>query len=512
VSSARPRAWPRAWAALVLACLVSVANAADAQRGGALYDGRLALAAAGGSAARACVECHRPSGLGNFEGGLAVPPIAGPTLFKPFDRDTAHFFAASARYRVRPAYDEAALGRVLRSGITPDGATLQAAMPRYAIGATDLADLTAHLRELSNRPPDGIDADTVHLATVTTPEADPVRREAMLATLRRFIEQKNGQSRHEAQRAAQSRRTREMVMYGKFRVWSLEHWPLQGEPATWAAQLDAWQARSPAYALVGGVGGARWDPVDHFCERQRLPCLLPLVGAPGAHTAGGFYALHFHAGIGFDAALAAAALKSQGVGSYRLQSDLAAPGLADAVREAFASAGLLEDAPTGAAPQALVSLLAPAAHAAWLRAAAPAAPVVWLAGTNPLGRAELEATLPLTQRGLIVSPMQTGERLDRQLLRARLWLRGQGLDKVPLDVAASTLQAATALGEGLAHADFNFTQAYLLELLEHGLENLIPWSPYPRLAIGPGQRLASKGSWVGEVRQGRVDWQWRVEP
>ena len=41
-------------------------------------------------------------------------------------------------------------------------------------------------------------------------------------------------------------------------------------------------------------------------------------------------------------------------------------------------------------------------------------------------------------------------------------------------------------------------------LLEHGLENVVPWSPYPRLAIGPGQRIASKGSWIGAVEGGRV--------
>jgi hypothetical protein len=512
--------WPCTWRhvvaelALTLSGLAPAAHAADAQRGRALYEGRLPLATAMAPAvaARACVECHRPSGLGSFEGGLAVPPINGPTLFKAFDRDTAHFFAASASYRVRPAYDEPALGRVLRSGITPDGATLHALMPRYAIGEVDLADLSAHLRQLSNHLPDGIDTDTVHLASVTTPDADPVRRDAMLATLRRFIEQKNGQSRHELQRAAQSRRTREMAMYGKFRVWAFEHWPLQGEPATWAAQLDAWQARSPVYALLGGVGATQWEPVEQFCERQRLPCLLPLVDTPGAATATGFYNLHFHAGIEFDAALAASALKRQGVGSYALRAEAADPALADRVRAAFTRAGLRETAQAGTAPAAWVSLLAPAAHTAWLRSSTPVAPVVWLAGTHALGRAELDAALPLTARGLIVSPLQTGERLDRQLARTRAWLRAHGLEALPPDVAASTLQAATVLGEGLAHADFNFTQEYLLELLEHSLENVVPWSPYPRLGIGPGQRIASKGSWVGEIRQGQLDWQWRVTP
>lgn len=498
-----------ALAALLLLLAISPwAQAADAERGRALYEGRVALSATVASPmSSACAACHRPSGMGNFEGGLAVPPIAGPMLFKPLDRDTAHFFPASARWRVRPAYDEASLGRLLRSGVSPDGVTLPASMPRYRLDDADLADLSAYLRTLSQAAPPGLDADTVRVATVTTPDADPQRRDAMLATLRRFVEQKNGQSRHEAQRAAQSSRTREMLMYRKFRVWQLAHWALQGEPSTWAAQLDAWQSREPVYALVAGLGAAQWAPVDAFCARRRLPCLLPLVEAGGGR-APGFYSLHFHAGIDADAAMVASRLKAQGLRRTQLWG---APGaLAERVRGALAREGLEA---VDAHAQAIVSLLPPAAHAARLREGGHAGvPVAWLAGTHALGRAELDAALAQTERGWIVTPMRTGEPLDRQLQRTRMWLRGQGLEGVPADVAASALQAATVLGEGLVHLDFGFTPEYLLELLEHGLENVIPWSPYPRLAIGPDQRIASKGSWVGEVREGRVDWQWQTLP
>lgn len=501
-------------AAVTLAACALVANAADAERGRALYHGSVPLRATGGSGPRACVACHRPSGMGNFEGGLAVPPIAGATLFKPFDRDTAHFFAASARYRVRPAYDLAALGTLLRSGVSPDGVTLHPAMPRYDIGGPDLADLAAHLQRLSSEPPPGIDDDTVRVATITTPDADPVRREAMLATLARFIEQKNGQSRHEAQRAKQATRTREMVMYRKFRVWQLAHWALQGEPATWAAQLDAWQGQQPVYAVVAGLGRGQWAPVDSFCERHRLPCLLPLVEAGGG-AAPGFYSLHYHAGIDLDALFAARVLKAQGAAAVALWADPVAPALAERVRQVLMREGLrvaADGVDEGAA--AVVSLLDPAAQSARLRSVrSPRRPVAWLSGTHAIGQAELAATLPLMARGWVVSPMHTGEALDRQLQRTRIWLRSQGLAALPADVAASTLQAATVLGEGLAHADFGFTPEYLLELLEHGLENVVPWSPYPRLAIGPDQRVASKGSWVGAVGEaGLVDWQWRVAP
>ena len=106
--------------ALVLAMPVPPAQAADTERGRALYEGRVAMSTVGASPMpAACAACHRPSGMGNFEGGLAVPPIAGPMLFEPLDRDTARFFPASARWRVRPAYDEASLGRLLRSYASP---------------------------------------------------------------------------------------------------------------------------------------------------------------------------------------------------------------------------------------------------------------------------------------------------------------------------------------------------------------------------------------------------------
>lgn len=489
-----------------LVLLMQVTAAADVHRGRALYEGQLQLAVQG-SPMPPCANCHRPSGMGTFEGGLAVPPIAGPMLFRPLDRDTARFFSTSSRLRVRPAYDESSLGRLLRSGESPDGVMMAPAMPRYGLDDADLSDLTAYLRSLAQVPPPGIDADTVRVATITTPDADPARRDAMLETLRRFVEQKNGQSRHELQRSAQSSRTREMVMYRKFRVWKLDHWALQGDPATWAAQLEERQSSQPVYAVVAGMGSADWAPVDAFCERRRLPCLLPLVDV-GAGASTGFYSLHYHAGIDADAAMAARRLKAQGLVRVAMWSE--APLLAERVRVVLVREGLEV---VDRNPSAIVSLLAPQAHAPRLREHQhEPLPVVWLPGTHALGQKQLDTALSLTGRGWIVTPMRNGEALDRQLQRTRIWLRGQGLESVPADVAASTLQAATVLGEGLMHLDFGFTPEYLLELLEHGLENVIPWSPYARLAIGPEQRIASKGSWIGEVHDGRVDWAWAAQP
>ncbi len=501
----------RRWvAALLLLAAGSLAAAADIERGRALYDGRIALAAPGAAPAGGCVACHRPSGMGNFEGGIAVPPITGPMLFRALDRDTGRYFAASARWRVRPAYDEDSLARLLRTGTAPDGHVLAPTMPRYLLNDADAGDLAAYLRQLSSGPPAGLDADSVRLATVTTPDVDPQRRDALLATLGRFVAQKNGQSRHEPHRSVQAARTREMVMYRKFRVWQIEHWVLEGDASTWAAQLEARQAAAPVYALVSGLGGAQWDPVDAFCQRHRLPCLLPLVDAGGG-AAPGFYALHYHAGIESDAVLAARALAGAGLRRVVLWSDR--PMLAQRVQAVLSRHGLqvsAADRRDGAAADAVVSLLSPQAHAQRLHG--ERRPVAWLAGMQALGTRELAAVVAATASGWIVTPMRHGQDLDRQLLRTRLWMRSVGLETPSVDVVASALHAATVLGEGLSHVDFAFTPEYVLELLEHGLENMVPWSPFARLAIGPDQRIASKGSWVGVVRGADANWQWEPSP
>lgn len=487
------------------------ARADDVDRGAALYTGRAVLLTQEGKPGRDCQECHRPSGLGTFEGGLAIPPITGPSLFRPYDRDVAHFFAPSSRYRVRPAYGLAGLATMLRTGVAPDGVVLHPAMPRYVISDADVSALAAHLRGLSNALPGGIDGQAVHIATITAPGADPARRAAMVETLQRFVAVKNAQSRNEVRRAETSLRTGEMASYRKYRTWVLQHWALQGPADTWAAQLDDWQTRQPVYAVVGGLGSVQWTPVYEFCERQRLPCLLPLVDA-APPVPDGLYTLHFHAGLGADADLAARALLAQGHTGFAF-----VPGATDRLAQAlvadqFRRAGLRVSPANGEAHMALVSLLAPAAHAAWLQAARPTATVVWLPGTHALGSADLDATVPLTTHGVVVTPMRTGADLDQQLRRARSWLQANALGHLPADVAASALLAAGVLGESLAHADFEFSQSYLLELLEHGLENMLPLSPFPRLALGPGQRLASKGSWVGDVGEGRISWHWQPVP
>lgn len=489
-------------AALVMASLAVGATPS----GEDLYLGRRPLLEADSPRqAQPCVNCHRPSGLGNFEGRLQVPPIAGRWLFQALDRATAHFFSPSAKWRIRPAYTDASLAKLLREGRTPDGVTLHPAMPRYAISDAQVAALSGYLRTLSIQSPRGIDDHQVRLATVITPDADPERAEAMVQVIQRFVERKNGQSRHEDQRMAQANRTGDMFMYRKYRHWDLSVWRLQGDPGTWEEQLQHLQGTRPVYALVAGMGAAQWSPVERFCDRTRLPCLLPQVTARelGARQ----WTLLFHAGLKADAQRAASWLQQRGVTQFAVQAAPPQAALVAPAVSALLSVGLT--AARAAGPGVADVILAPCNHDWSPWAGRPANPVVWLPGLSACNSAEWRSFAEVMPQGLIVTPVDVGVLAANRLSRARAWLSSERL-ALPADVTGYTLQALTALGESLAHIDLNFTPAYVVELLEHNLENLVPWSPLPRLSLGPDQRIASKGSFVGESVGGSLTWRWEA--
>ncbi|MEQ1686118.1 MAG: c-type cytochrome [Burkholderiaceae bacterium] len=509
----------------LLAWASAVAGAApelgDAARGYGLYSGQIPLrstttrGAPVPAAQAACVQCHRPSGLGGFEGNTAIPPIAARYLFKPFNPDTANFFPQAARQRVRPAYDAASLGEMLRTGRTPDGLTSRAPMPVYEIGDSDVIDLTAYLRGLSLAPVPGVDETTLRIATITTPGVDATRAEAMLTVLRRFEVSRNSQTRHEAQRSAQSTRTREMVMNRKFRVWRIVHWALEGEPDSWLAQLERRYAEEPVFGVLSGMGTGDWSPVDSFCERRHLPCILPQVEQVPALVAPQtrFYSLYFHAGLDHDLTLAIGALQRAGASSVELWMDDVAPATQKRLAQQVRAAGLVQVERAGAATDAVLSVLAPDVHITrWQSRASRPAFVAWVPGARSLSVQQWSDGVAGAAAVVLVSPFRPPDEAARSMQRANSWLRSMGLQNLPADVASSSLYAATVFGEAMAHLDFDFTREYMLELLEHRLESIVPLSPYPRMAIGPGQRIASKGSWVGVVREGQVDWQWQPGP
>ncbi|MEW5881623.1 MAG: cytochrome c [Pseudomonadota bacterium] len=494
---------------LLLAALLAGATAAaqtapDAAliaRGEAIYFGTDPSLARPGAAlaqgapippqAAACVACHRRSGLGSAEANVLVPPIAGHLLFNPLAPQTGQRLPWPSRDRTRPAYDEATLARALAEGVAPDGVALAAPMPRYAFTAQEVAALAAYLRTLSADSAPGVSDEEVVFATVTTPDAPPAEVDELLRTLRTFFADRNAGTRHETRRRAQALRT-DSTMYRRFRRWRLEHWALTGEPHTWRAQLEARYAAAPVFALLSGLSYDDWSPVHEFCERTRLPCLLPNAWLPPARE--DFYSIYFSPGLAAEADAVAAALS--GTAEVVLWT---APGSTGARQRAVIAAalarhgiGVVERAPR--ADDVLVAALpSDDVERRWRSLAQTPRRVYVLAGAfAELPDAWRPQDATLHARSVLVTPLAPGAQAQRQMARADAWFAGKRIKVGARRIAANALLAAVVATETLMHVDDRFSREYCIEKLEHNLENVPPLTAYPRLAIGPSQRFAAR--------------------
>lgn len=348
----------RRWAALVAAWLpVAVSQAGEVDAGRRIYqeglrtDGAALHGTRGNGvtvsgAAAACVGCHRPSGMGSVEGDVQVRPITGRYLFA--EGSERHWAVMDPRVgkqlnEDRPVYTPELLARALREGIGSDGRVLNPMMPRYDLADADTEALRAYLAQLSAQWPAGVDADTIHLATVIAPGVDPQRRAVFVQMMEAALRQKNMNT--VGGRRAQGRRN--MVspaehMQQTERQWTLDIWQLEGEPSTWAAQLAARQAARPAFALVSGLGDGEWGPVHAFCESQRVPCWFPSIDQ--APTEPGRYALYFHRGLALEADVLAAHWAQQEARPRRvvqlLRAEPAAQAAAQRLDDTLRAAGL----------------------------------------------------------------------------------------------------------------------------------------------------------------------------
>src|SRR6266446_295596 len=251
----------------------------------------------------ACVNCHRRSGLGSSEGKITIPPVAGPYLFTPRGKSLERVgvpFVDTARIN-HEAYTEESLARAIRDGVDAKGRLLNSLMPRYAIDEATMSSLIEYLKDLKTAPAPGATSTVLHFATIITPDADPVKRRGVLAVMNQyFVDKNNAAARTKAPTLYSSHAT----MFRVERRWQLHVWELTGAPATWEAQLRRHLAAEPVFAVISGLGGSNWGPVQKFCEAQSLPCLFPNVEAPVGHD-DDFYSVYFSRGVLLEAHLIA---------------------------------------------------------------------------------------------------------------------------------------------------------------------------------------------------------------
>jgi hypothetical protein len=88
-----------------------------------------------------------------------------------------------------------------------------------------------------------------------------------------------------------------------------------------------------------------------------------------------------------------------------------------------------------------------------------------------------------------------GKKIPR-IYRVRAWMRSRKIELTQEPIQLNTFFAVSITDHALVHLVENFSRDYLIESIEHETENSLNPGVFPHLSLGPGQRYASKGSYI----------------
>ena len=458
----------------------------------------------------ACVNCHRPSGMGSVEGGTVIPPITARYLFQPggnFGREANH---VERQTTARSPYTDITLARAIREGTDPEGRKLNYLMPRFKLDDATMNSLIAYLKQLSSGPVPGVTADTLHFATIITPDADPVKRKGMLDVLEHFVAANNLFYRPIPPPVRYTK-----MMYRVPHKWQLHVWELAGEPETWADQLRKRLKSEPVFAVISGLGGRNWEPVHQFCQQESIPCLFPNVDLPVV-AENDFYNLYFSKGVLLEAQLmgqqireAAASMGIRRVVQIFREDDVGAAA-AKALHDELASNGLAAvDRPLShhATNEEFTAAFKKTgdrdALVLWLRPDdlrnlpddPPKSGMVFVSGLmGGLDDAPLKGAWHSASR--MTYPFEVPSRRGVLLDYPLGWFRIQRIPVVAEETQIETYIACNIVSESLHDMLDNFVRDYLVENIEEMLSTRTIDGYYSRLGLAPGQRFASKGGYI----------------
>lgn len=507
-------------------------------------------------AAAACVNCHRPSGMGQVEGEIQVPPITGNFLYAS-GRDKAIATMdphVSKRFnQAHDPYTEKTLYDAIVRGVNNQGRQMNAAMPRFNLDEEEVRALTAYLKQLSAQWSPGASGENIHFAMPIAPGVAPARRDALIEMMRTIVRQKNsstvvagkpGAARHHMASAAE-------LVLGTERNWTLEIWQLQGTPDTWGAQLDERYRNEPPFALISGISDSTWQPVHDFCERRQVPCWFPSVVLPPQSESR--YSLYFSAGLAIEADVLAQHLKTvdtRGRLIQILEDDAVSRAASGEVSSLLKGSKIRVENrvlhPEGGLKQALRKIGVGDTVMLWLRPER----MTELAQLMPASKNNYFSALlsgaehaPLPENwkagSHLLYPYELPEQRKLNLAYFHAWLNINRLPLIDEAMQSEAFFAMNFLSDTLAQMLDNLYRDYLLERAEvmlskreggkaeqetrdrvalglpgdmerkHGAPTLgmqiginnerkasHGTTMYPHLSLGPGQRIASKGAYI----------------
>ncbi|MBF6649668.1 ABC transporter substrate-binding protein [Methylobacter sp. BlB1] len=106
-----------------------------------------------------CAGCHGEDGHGRPEGGIVPTDIT-------FEHLTLAYGHTHDNGRKHAAFTAGTIAAAIAGGLDPAGNRLDSAMPRYALSASDSADLIAYLKRLSTDADPGLSESVIRLGTV----------------------------------------------------------------------------------------------------------------------------------------------------------------------------------------------------------------------------------------------------------------------------------------------------------------------------------------------------------
>lgn len=240
-----------------------------------------------------CISCHMRSGLGSVEGGVLTTPTNGKSLFTPRNQPPAlrpgmgmgaagNGATTPKPLPPRPAYTDETLTGVLRGGVDPAGRVLDPVMPRYNIPDHDMKILVSYLKSLSSDFSPGVDATTLHFATIITSDVQTEIAQQQISQLEDTIKKINELTNYIKNEVKNPRIKRQLRVSSQvaYRNISLSRWTLKGPPESWRVQLEDYYRKEPVFALLGGITTGSWKPIHEFSESNRIPCLFPQTDFP----------------------------------------------------------------------------------------------------------------------------------------------------------------------------------------------------------------------------------------